>query len=169
MKRNNIIAIGVIVFALAVAIGYALFQESLNVTGTATAQGTFDVQFTQANIQTEVGSSGAQANIEEGGKTLTITVPKLEYPGAYVEIPVTVTNKGSIPAILTNIEETGLTVDSRAVKVTYTGLTELKNQEVTQNGTQTFTIKVEWDPNVNTGAEDVSFSIRLDYKQKTAE
>lgn len=173
MKKQSIAIIGVIAFVLAVAVGYALFSETLTVNGTATAQGTFDVEFTSVGTPTCAGfSSTCDADtlteITEDKNTLNVTVNKLEYPGAYVEIPVTVTNKGTIPAVLESIEETGLTTDP-SIKVSYTGLEELKNQEVAQNGTQTFKIKVMWDQDSNQNASDVSFSIRLNYKQKTAE
>ena len=167
MKKQNIAIIGVIAFVLAIAVGYALFSQTLTINGTATAKGSFDVEFTTATIQTEVGSTGATAVISEDKHTLTVTVPKLEYPGAYVEIPVTVTNVGDIPAKLKKITETGLTTDE-SVKVSYTGLSELENQQVNQNGTQNFTIKVMWDENSNKNSENVEFSIKLDYEQITA-
>ena len=167
MKKQNIAIIGVIAFVLAVAVGYALFSQTLTINGTATAKGSFDVEFTTATIKTEVGSTGATAVISDDKDTLTITVPKLEYPGAYVEIPVTVTNVGTIPAKLKEITETGLTTDE-SVKVSYTGLTELKDQQVDQNGTQNFTIKVMWDESSNKNSENVEFSIKLNYEQITA-
>ena len=173
MKKQSIAIIGVIAFVLAVAVGYALFSETLTISGTATAQGTFDVEFTSVGQPTCSGFSStcdAQTltNIPEDKNSLTITVNKLEYPGAYVEIPVTVTNKGTIPAVLERIEETGLTEDP-SVKVSYTGLTELKNQEVQQNGTQEFKVKVMWDEESEESSSDVSFTIKLNYKQKTVE
>ena len=166
MKKQSIAIIGVVAFVLAVAVGYAIFSETLTINGTATAQGNFDVEFTSATIDEEVGSTGSTAEINDDKNTLTIDVPKLEYPGAYVTIPVTVTNKGSIPAKLISLEETGLT-DDASVKVSYTGLSELKDQEVAQNGTQSFTIKVMWDENSNESSSDVSFTIRLNYQQIT--
>ena len=167
MKKQNIAIIGVIAFVLAVAVGYALFSQTLTINGTATAKGSFDVQFATATIQKEVGSTGATATISEDKATLTVNVPKLEYPGAYVEIPVTVKNVGTIPAKLIEITETGLTTDA-SVKVSYTGLTELKDQQVDQNGTQSFTIKVMWDAASNKNSENVVFNIRLNYQQITA-
>ena len=106
-------------------------------------------------------------NISSDKNTLNVTVNKLEFPGAYVEFPVTVTSKGSIPAVLESISESGLTTDD-TVKVTYTNLTELKNKRLEQNGTQTFTIKVAWDENSNKSSENVQFSIKINYKQITS-
>ena len=173
MKKQSIAIIGVIAFVLAVAVGYALFSEKLTIDGTATANGDFDVEFTSVGTPTCSGFSGTceaatLGTISNDKNTLTITVNKLQYPGAYVEIPVTVTNKGSIPAVLKSIEETGLTTDA-SVKVSYTGLTELKDQEVAQNGTQNFTVKVMWDENSNTSSENVKFTIKLNYEQKAAQ
>ena len=59
MKKQSIAIIGVIAFVLAVAVGYALFSETLTVTGTATATGDFDVEFTKVGTITKVGYTGA--------------------------------------------------------------------------------------------------------------
>lgn len=167
MKKQSVAIIAVVALVLAVAVGYALFSETLTINGTATAQGTFDMEFTTATVSNEVGSTGTTAVIADDKNSLTITVPKLEYPGAYAEIAVTVTNKGSIPAKLDSIEETGLTTDA-SVKVSYTGLNELKGQVVNQNETQTFNVKVMWDAASNASSENVTFTIKLNYSQITA-
>ena len=168
MKKKSIAIIGVIAFVLAVAVGYALFSETLTVTGTATATGNFDVEFTKVGTITKVGYTGAGdseiAVISPDKNTLTVTVNKLDYPGAYVEIPVTITNKGSVSAKLKNINETGLTADSRAIKVTYTGVAA-SDTPIDTNGTQEMNIKVEWDKTVNTGSSDVTLQIQLEYEQ----
>lgn len=174
MKKQNIVIIGVIALVLAVAIGYALFSETLTINGTATAQGDFNVEFTSVGEITKVGytdqtaQNGANiAVIEDNNNKLKITVNKLDYPGAYVEIPVTITNKGSVPAKLKNIRETGLTEKSRSVKVTYSGIAASETV-INQNDTQSMKIKVEWDKDVNTTASDVSFTIELEYEQVEA-
>lgn len=169
MKKQNIAIIGVIAFVLAVAVGYALFSETLNINGTATAEGDFDVEFTEVGTITKTGYTDVDgtndiAVISADKNTLTVKVNKLDYPGAYVEIPVTITNKGSVPAKLKEIKETGLTQANRAVKVTYTGIAA-SDTAINQNETQSMTIKVEWDKDVNTSSENVEFKIQLNYEQ----
>lgn len=169
MKKQNIAIIGVIAFVLAVAVGYALFSETLNINGTATAKGDFDVEFTEVGTITKTGYTDVDgtndiAVISADKNTLTIKVNKLDYPGAYVEIPVTITNKGSVPAKLKEIKETGLTQENRAIKVTYTGIAA-SDTAINQNETQSMTIKVEWDKDVNTSSENVEFKIQLNYEQ----
>ncbi len=173
MKKQNIAIIGVIAFVLAIAVGYALFSETITVTGTATAKGSFDVQF--ESVGTPVCSGYSKectadnlAIITTDKNTLTVTVDKLQYPGAYVEIPVTVKNVGTIPAILTGITETG-TVNKNAtgpIKVSYTAIA---NDEMAQNVTKSFTIRVEWDELDNNTADKFEFSIGLNYQQKTVQ
>ena len=150
MKKQSIAIIGVIAFVLAVAVGYALFSETLTVTGTATATGDFDVEFTKVGTITKVGYTGAGdseiAAISTDKNTLTVTVNKL------------------VSAKLKNIKETGLTADNRAIKVTYTGVAA-SDTPIATNGTQEMIIKVEWDKTVNTGSSDVTFQIQLEYEQ----
>lgn len=167
MKKQSLIIIGVIAFVLAMSVGYALFSKTIIINGTATAKGNFDVEFTTVTVNSEVGSVGTTATISGDKNSLDITVPKLEYPGAYVEIEVNITNKGSIPAVLKSIEETGLTTDA-AIKVSYTNLQELKDQELSQNNTQTFLVKVMWDENSTSSSENVKFTIKLNYEQITS-
>lgn len=168
MKKQSIAIIGVIAFVLAVVVGYALFSDNLTVSGSATATGDFDVEFTSVGEITKVGYTAVDATeiakISEDKNTLTVTVNKLDYPGAYVTIPVTITNKGSVSTKLKNINETGLTQDNRAIKVTYTGVAA-SDTPIATNGTQEMNIKVEWDKTVNTGSSDVTFQIQLEYEQ----
>lgn len=168
MKKQSIAIIGVIAFVLAVVVGYALFSDNLTVSGSATATGDFDVEFTSVGTITKVGYTAVDATeiakISEDKNTLTVTVNKLDYPGAYVTIPVTITNKGSVSAKLKNINETGLTQDNRAIKVTYTGVAA-SDTVIKTNDTQEMNIKVEWDPSINTGSSDVTFQITLEYEQ----
>ena len=175
MKKQNIAIIGVIAFVLAIAVGYALFSETITVTGTATAKGSFDVEFTEVGTPTCSGFSEecTKANlavISDDKNTLTVTVDKLQYPGAYVEIPVTVTNVGTIPAILTGITETG-TVNKGVtgpIKVSYTGIAA-SDAEIAQGTAATMVIKVEWDKENNNTADKFEFSIGLNYTQKTVQ
>ena len=173
MKKQNIAIIGVIAFVLAVAVGYALFSQTLTINGTATANGSFDVQFTKVGTPTSVGYTKSTdtdlASISNDGKTLTITVNKLDYPGAYVEIPVTIENKGSIPAKLKEIVQTGLKDETGPIKVSYSGVAASEDP-INKNDTQSMKIRVEWLSGVNssTADEGVQIKIELKYEQVTA-
>lgn len=177
MKKQSIAIIAVVALVLAVAVGYALFSETITINGTATAKGNLDVNFTEVGTITKAGytdvtgNDGANiATITENGNKLQVTVNKLDYPGAYVEFPVTVTNEGSIDAILTEIVETGSDTSS-PVLITYPDLDALKNQTVVSGATQTFTVRVEWqdvEDADNSVDQTATFELKLKYVQITA-
>lgn len=164
MKKQSFLVIIMIVFCLSASVGYALFSETININGTANAKGNFDVIFENAIVKTEVGSTGATATITEDKNVLTLEVPKLEYPGAYVEFNVDVKNAGNIPAVLKGITETGLTSNTE-VKISYSGVAV--DEVMAQSDKRTITIRVEWLSQSVTGVQDVEFSIKLDYEQIT--
>ena len=58
MNKSNKILLVVFSFIVVCVIGYALFSENITVTGTATAQGTFDTTVTcQTGILSKLGNS----------------------------------------------------------------------------------------------------------------
>ena len=164
MKKQSIIMLCCVSFLLIVSVEYALLGNTIEINGTATAMGTFDVEFSDSAVVNQVGSIGASTIISQDKNTLEINVPNLQYPGAYVEITTKVSNKGSIPAMLTNVESEGLTTDPN-VKISYEGLEELKNTSMSQDDTQTFKIIIMWDRSSKGSSKDVKFSIKLLYKQ----
>ena len=164
MKKGKFIMIAIVAFSLAVSLGYALFSQTLSINGTATAKGNFDVEFKSADVTTQIGSTGATVQISEDKNTLSINIPKLEYPGSYVEYTITTTNNGTIPAKLVNIEQQGLDSDP-SIKISYSGLDELKNQVINQGVEQVFKIKVLWDESSIESSSNVEFTIKLNYEQ----
>lgn len=164
MKKQSIFIMVLFALVLTLTVGFALFSDTLTVQGTATARGTFDMQFKEASITEQVGSSNATAIISEDKKSLNINVPRLEYPGAYVLISVEVLNNGSIPSKLTDILPTGLD-DDPTVKISYEKLDELKNVTMKNGDSNKFNIKILWDKFSNQSSNDVTFSIKLNYQQ----
>lgn len=165
MKKRRMLLF-VLLFLLGISvIGYAVLSETINISGTASASGDFDVEFYQVGEIVESGSQNAEATISSDKNTLTIKVPMLEYPGAYAEIPVTVRNNGTISAKLESVEADGLEEASRAVKITYSGEASEEQTVIDSQGTANMSIRIEWDSEVNAPASDVSFTIRLNYIQ----
>lgn len=113
-KKSKMI-IGCLAFLLALSVGYALFSDTINVTGKATAKASLDVtatctkgfnsELTGSNVQGE-GLDSFGFNEEYGysnescsvsGNTVNINV-SLDYPGATRYYTVKFTNNGTIPA-----------------------------------------------------------------------
>ena len=110
-KTRNKIFVGCLALLLVMVVGYALFSQNLNITGTATAKGDFSV--------TPTCEKGIPANLLEGAKTVdgwneengyyddsctvsgnTINYQSgLKWPGARRYFTVKVTNTGSVTAL----------------------------------------------------------------------
>ena len=111
MKKKNMIIIGVIALILVVTVGYALFSDTLNITGSATAKGDFEITTTcDENVSSALGNMPQQAgsvtdsSINCSSNIVNISAT-LGYPGSYKYYKVKMTNTGNIPAKLNKIVE----------------------------------------------------------------
>ena len=98
MNKKKGIIIGVVLFVLAVAVGYALFSDTLTINGTATAKGEFELTY----LCEKEASDRATAECSVSGNTIT-TTSTLSKPNDVAAYRVTITNTGSIPAVLKTV------------------------------------------------------------------
>ena len=160
-KTRNKIFVGCLALLLVMVAGYALFSQNLTINGTAKAEGKFNIEFTQATISREKGSTGATATISDNGKILTITVPKLEYPGAYVDVSYTVKNTGTIDAIFNTRKITGTT---NKIKAEYYDVSDLLY--LASNTGAEDSIRIYWDNSVNlSNEESTTIKYEINYNQ----
>ena len=159
-KTRNKIFVGCLALLLVMVAGYALFSQNLTINGTAKAEGKFNIEFTQATISAEKGSTGATATISDNGKILTITIPKLEYPGAYVDVSYTVKNTGTIDAIFNTHKITGTT---NKIKANYNASNLLY---LASNTGAEGSIRIYWDNSVNlSNEESTTIKYEINYNQ----
>ena len=130
VKKNKTMIVAALAIVLTLAVGYALFSQTINITGTATAQGDFQITPTcsvgvmnnsgldtastmVSTYNTAVGLTGDNAfpDVEKGYNTDSCTITdnntgsfttKLEYPGAMRLFTVKLTNTGSIAATISS-------------------------------------------------------------------
>ena len=160
-KTRNKIFVGCLALLLVMVAGYALFSQNLTINGTAKAEGKFNIEFTKATISGEKGSTGATATISDNGKILTITVPKLEYPGAYVDVSYTVKNTGTIDAIFNNRKITGTT---NKIKANYYDVSNLLY--LASNTGAEGSIRIYWDNSLNlSNEESTTIKYEINYNQ----
>ena len=170
-KKRNYVIVVLVVLLLALAVGYAAFSDTLNITGTANAKGTFNMEFTSATINTDsakgINAAGSSATISDDKNTVTVVVKDLAYPGAGTNVTVVAKNAGTVPAKLNGLSFTGL--DDTDIKVTFPeGL--VANEVVQPGGTCTITFSVKWDKESKlTTEKTIEFTAKLDYVQETEE
>ena len=113
MYKGNKILLGILAFIVVCVVGYALFSETITVTGTATTQGSFDIVGTcQAGLNSEFietvtyefdsnyyETGYRTSNCSFNGDKGTLEVD-FEYPGAKRYFTIKLTNNGTIPAII---------------------------------------------------------------------
>ncbi|MDD2434748.1 MAG: hypothetical protein PHO63_00650 [Bacilli bacterium] len=152
-----------IAILLSFTVGYALFSEVLNISGTATTTGTFDIEFTSATPAASPDTIGCNptATISADKNTLTIAVPDLSQPGAKATINVVVTNVGNIAAELLSVDVTGNTDPD--IVVQYPNWPTTVTLEPLQ--TYEFPVVVSWDPDSSTSNKEVTFTAALNYQQ----
>ena len=159
VKTRNKIFVGCLALLLVMVAGYALFSQNLNITGTAKAQGDFDIEIVRAEITSEKGSAGATATISNDGRALTITVPKLEYPGSYVDVSYDIENKGTVPAIFKNYSITG---ETNVIKSEF----RFENFFYDKGDKQTENIRIYWDKDKNiTNEENATITLKTNFVQ----
>ncbi len=114
MNKKKGIIIGVVLFILAVAVGYALFSDTLTINGTATAKGEFDLVYSCTPGLTNEGFINADAFASSQIKldnnytndSCSVNDNKITYsaellqPEATRNFTIKITNTGSISAQL---------------------------------------------------------------------
>jgi hypothetical protein len=170
-KKRNYVIVVLLVLLLALAVGYAAFSDTLKISGTANAKGTFDMEFTSATIDTDTAEGidkvNSKADISTDKNTVTVNVKDLAYPGAGTNVTVVAKNVGTVPAKLNGLNFTGL--DDEDIEVTFPeGLAV--GEKIEPNGTCTITFTVKWKADSELKTEkSIDFSATLDYVQDTTE
>lgn len=163
-KRNNrkyYVVILLIVIA-SLSIGYAIFSEVLNITGSATTTGTFDIEFTSATVSNSSNAGTPTAIISADKNTLTLTADTLQLPSAYAEYSVVVTNVGNIASELIGVTPVGTSDTDITVSIVPAFTT---GTIINPSGTYAFTITVTWDSASTKSNKTLDYSIQLDYQQ----
>ena len=162
-KKNNIILGSLCAVVLLMVVGYAAFQSVLNITGTSKVSSNWNILIT--NIETKNIVGGASNASDPTGKgTLTATFnTNLVSPGDSIEYDITVSNQGSLNAVLEKI--TVSDSNNPAIKFTTTGLTE--GDPLNAGGSAVLTVKVEYDNAVTSQPANLKseLTVTLDYSQ----
>ena len=173
MKRQSVVTIVILAMILTFTVGYALLSETVEVSGTATATGTMDVEFTTGSITSVAGCINASVTISNDKNAATITVPRLEYPGAYAVATLTVTNVGTLPVKITQIRTANFGTNSNGSGINVsTNASDYQSVTLNPNGTQTITVTVEWPSDyvpddwvVDGSSLSTNFWMYIDYVQ----
>ena len=138
LDRKNIV-IGTLAVAVgAMAVGYAAFATTLNIGGTATIVGEWDVEIT------DITFSGTGQAKDGDGTTYNATTAtfdcELYAPGDACEYTITVENKGTVKAALDSIALTPSSTNAEYIDMEVTAQPSA-NDILAVNGTHTIKVK----------------------------
>ena len=173
VNNKKALIVILIISLLILAIGYAVFSETLTILGTANAKGTFDLEFQNAEIVKNIGADKEKttAEISADKNTLTVNVADLAYPGAGVEFSVDIVNVGTMPAEVRAVTPNNITGSD---KIKVMGLDGIKvgHPKIEVGDRCNIHFTVEWPVDVTeiTGGESsISFGLQIEYTQSTGE
>ena len=159
-KRNFTVAILTICLCV-MAVCYAALTRQLNINGTATVTGVWDIEFTNITSNPTSGASNVTTPSGIGTTSLTFSV-ELNEPGDKMEYTVTVTNLGNIDAIVESIDLPSNT--NQDIKYTVRNLET--GQILKASKSQSFKVIVEFDINATSMSNQTrTETITVNYAQ----
>ena len=160
MKNKNNMKVGMIALAavLLLGVGFAAFTTVLNISGTASLTGDFEVIFNSASITpTPAEQSDEAATITDDGQTLTWKI-SLAKPGDSKVVNYQIINNGSIDATLNELSITAGADDTITPSVIA--------GDLASQGTKDGTITVTWDSDSVAAKKDITFTATINATQK---
>ena len=165
-KKKNYLIVALFIAIVAMSIGYAALAQVLTINGTANIDAKWDISITDIEVLNQVGATDKQLPTHTN-TTATFNVD-LAYPGSSSTYLITVENKGTINAKLSEITGIDDANSANPTKIQYSVKKSDLNDELNVGESKTFEIKVEWlssDEDKNIISESKTATIGLNYIQ----
>lgn len=161
MKKNIIITFLVAIICI-MAISYAAFSQTLNITGSATIDSNWNIKITSVTTKNILGHATKAFEPIVSDTAVTFKT-NLKYPGDSMTYEVTISNEGTVDAKVDSIEIT----DSKnpAITFTTTGINENDLLEAGQK--QIYNVIVTYNDNITSQPSELSatLTVKLNYVQ----
>ena len=174
-KKKNILIGGLLAIVLVMAVGYAAFATTLNITGTASISSSWNVHFdtTKTSGSGVVSTSGTATGgtiSYTDGQHATISSTDLVKPGDSATYTLTILNEGSLNATLgaitingTGCTASGLTCTSTSGNIKFTVSNPSTTSLVATSGSATMTVTAEYVNREVTSATNETASIDVSF------
>lgn len=164
MKKKNIIITFLVGVTCIMAIAYASFSQTLNITGSAAIDSTWNIKITNVSTKNIVGDATKAFEPVVSDTSVTFKTNLIQ-PGDSMTYSVTITNAGTIDAKVGSIEKTES--QNPAIIFSTTGINE--NDLLKAGETQTFDVTVAYNQNVTSQPEEISktLTVKLNYVQNS--
>ncbi len=143
MNKKQIIIVAMCLVVCLMIVGYSILGQNLNIDGTADIESDWNILFTSVTAKEQTSGATFTSTPTISGTTLTFGLD-LKAPGDGVKLDVTVANKGTLNAIINNIEaKKGA---NEVVKIEITGIK--KGDKLGKGESKTFEIYITFDSSV---------------------
>lgn len=174
MEKKNLVMVALCVAIGVMAVAYAAFSTTLNVTGSVSAEGNFAVTFlaatgTECVATTKVGADTPSGTVNSSVNSTTATLSvKLYTPGDLVTCTIPVKNTGTLKARLNGSVAEAVTVTpapTAPIAVNVTSATAALGAG--DSGNVVVTIEYDWDKETqpDTSKLTQTFTINANYTQ----
>lgn len=165
-KQKNALIGGLLAIVFVMAVGYAAFSTTLNISNTASISSKWDVHIKSITPGTPVGTAkSTSATVGSDGLTATFGT-ELTSPGDSITYTVVVENSGNLAAQLSNLTFSD-TSTTDPILYSYSGIA--KNDKINAGSTATFTVTAKYNPAVTsqptTAQSTKSVTMTLTYVQ----
>ena len=164
MEDKKKVLIGILsVLVCIMAVGYALLTQELTINGSASIDSTWKVEITNIQSKDVVGDAVNKVDPSYTATTANFSVG-LTQPGDSITYDITVTNKGTLDAVVESI--TVNKGDNPAITYTTSGL-KRGDKIAKNNGTNTLTVKVDYDSSVTSQPASTTndITVTINYQQ----
>ena len=153
---------GLLCLLLIMTVGYSAFSSQLDIKGSSMVTSKWDIEITDLQLKQEVGES---ENVSYDFDALTANMEANFYiPGDEITYEVTVSNLGTIDAVLDSIKINMASQDVIQFKVD--GITS--GEELAHGTSTKFDVIMKYNENITSqpGETSIDFSMNLNYLQK---
>ncbi|MBR2832930.1 MAG: hypothetical protein IKE75_00565 [Bacilli bacterium] len=174
-KKKNILIGGLLAIVLVMAVGYAAFATTLNISGSASISSSWNVHFdttktSGTGVVATTGTATGGTISYSDGQHATISSTGLVAPGDSATYTLTILNTGSLPATLgaitlsgTSCTVSGLTCTSTSGNIKFTVTNPSPTALPATSGSATMTVKAEYVDQDVTEATSETASIQITF------
>ncbi len=160
--NRNYIIMGLCAILLVMTIGYSAFSSKLDIKGSSMVTSKWDIEITNLLVKQELGEATDKAHSYD--KLSADMEADFYLPGDEITYEVTVSNLGTLDAVLDNIK---INMDSQdIIQFKVDGITS--GEELKQGTSTKFDLIMKYNENITSqpGETSISFSMDLNYLQK---
>lgn len=181
-RTNRKIIFGLLVFVVAMSVGYAVFGQQLRINGSGSLDYDWDIHF--SSLYEESGITGQTEPVITEDEIIFDVV--FTEPGQTKTYEFTVLNEGTIDAYLKSSELIAAADNVEGITFTYSVGNETNKTSIVNNETQsvnsvsdneivktsgkhivTVTMTYDADTPVTSGSTSATFNLKLNYEQKS--